>query len=355
MNRTPLFTIILAGYQTEPYLQKALDSVAAQTFRDFEAICYVEECTDRSLEICRAMAERDPRFKVATGPKSGGVGATRNYGIDHASGKYLFILDGDDWISPVTLEKLAARLGETGDVDVMTFACIRTDNENGDPSSSKKLSNFTAEDSGMVFSGQDALRRVHRHMRGSFHAYACLNTCRLAFLKEHSLYQQKELMEDFEWTPRVWFCAERMVYLDDGLYFYRIRPDSLTLKSRSGTRILLALSEKVFPSLFGFACSEPVPEDILSSWGNLWLSMLYWYMFHPVTSKNTSDAEREQALKALFTGKGRAHFKQILRHVSFPKRLAAPFVLLAAKGIQFPAKVFFRGFYYPLVERRKSQ
>ena len=87
MNDRPRFTIVLAGYQTEPYLQKALDSVANQTFRDFEVICYVEECTDRSLEICRAMAERDPRFEVATGPKSGSGGATRNYGIDHASGK----------------------------------------------------------------------------------------------------------------------------------------------------------------------------------------------------------------------------------------------------------------------------
>ena len=65
---SPLFTIVLAGYQTEPYLPKALASIASQTFADFEALCYVEQSTDNSLEICREMAARDPRFKVATAP-----------------------------------------------------------------------------------------------------------------------------------------------------------------------------------------------------------------------------------------------------------------------------------------------
>lgn len=350
MNYSPLFTIILSGYQTEPYLQKALDSVANQTFRDFEVICYVEESTDHSLEMCQTMAKRDPRFKVATGPKSGGVGTTRNYGIDHASGKYLVILDGDDWLAEDMLEKLDRKLTQTGEVDVLSFACARINNENDVPV--KTISNFTQEDAEIIFPGQDAIRRTQRHTKGLFHGYAWLNTCRLAFLKAHNLYQQKEFMEDVEWTPRVWFYAEKMVYIDDPLYYYRNRPNSLTTESPSSTRIMLALSRKVFPSLFEFACQESFPEDILSIWGNIWLSMLYWYMFHPITSKNTSDEVRKQALDTLFSGKGRDHFKQILPHVSFPKRLAAPFVLLAANGIQFPAKAFFRGIYYPLIKRR---
>ena len=122
MNEMPLFTIILSGYQTEPYLQKALDSIENQTFRDFEAICYVEECTDRSLEMCRAMAERDPRFKVATGPKSGSGGPSRNYGMDHASGEYVVFVDGDDWILDNMLEKLAHKLAQTGPLDILAFA-----------------------------------------------------------------------------------------------------------------------------------------------------------------------------------------------------------------------------------------
>ena len=354
MSKKPLFTIILSGYQTEPYLQKALDSVANQTFRDFEVICYVEECTDRSLAICQAMAEHDSRFKVATGPKSGSGGASRNYGIDHASGEYAVFIDGDDWISDILLEKLAGKLAQTSDLDILAFACVIVQSEDTDLSTAARQSNFTEKDTDKTFSGQDAIRRANRPDR-MFYGYSWLNVCRVSFLRKYRLYQKDALLEDFEWTTRAWFYAEKMVYMDESLYFYRNRQNSLTTKPRSQTRILFDLSEKIFPSLFEFACTEAVPDDILSIWGNLWFSLLYWYMFHPITSKSISDEDRKRAFDSLFSGKGREHYLQILPHVSFPKRFSAPFILLAAKGFQFPAKVYFRMLYYPLIARRNSK
>ena len=118
----PLFTIIVSGYQNESYLPQCLDSIASQTFGDFEAICYVEESADNSLAICQEWAKRDSRFIVATGPKSGAVATTRNYGIDHAKGEYLVVVDGDDWIDKEMLEQLAAKLKETGPLDILAFA-----------------------------------------------------------------------------------------------------------------------------------------------------------------------------------------------------------------------------------------
>ena len=350
MNSTPLFTIILAGYQTEPYLQKALDSIANQTFRDFEAICYVEESTDRSLEMCRAMADRDPRFIAATGKKSGGVGATRNYGIDHASGEYLVVLDGDDWLAEDMLEKLADKLEKTGHIDLLSFAAVSTETEDVDPASAPKLTNFSAADQDGVFTGQDAIRRTGRN-GGQFRAYTVLNACRTAFLREHRLYQKLGVMEDFEWTPRVWYCAETMAYLDEVFYFYRRRANSLTTEASS--RAVHDLTGHI-RSLLTFAASEPVPDDILTIWSNQWVSVLYWFMFHPVTSGKVSDADRKRALDNLLSGEGRAQFLDLLSRASRPKRLARPLILLAAKGIQFPAKVFFRRFYYPLIERRRQ-
>lgn len=348
MNHTPFFSVILSGYQTEPYLQKALDSIANQTFRDFEVICYVEECTDRSLEMCRAMAERDSRFKAATGPKSGGVGATRNYGIDHASGKYLVVLDGDDWLAEDMLEKLTDKLGKTGDIDVLSFAAVSTETEDIDPASAQKLTNFSPEDQGGVFSGQDAIRKAGRN-GGQFHAYTVLSIYRIAFLREYRLYQQLGVMEDFEWTPRVWFFAKRMAYLNEVFYFYRRRANSLTTAASS--RIIHDLTGHI-RLLLAFAESESVPDDILAIWSNQWISVFFWFMYHPVTSAKISDADRKQALNKLFAGDGRMQFLRLFSHASRPKRLARPLICLAAKGFQLPAKVFFRGVYYPLIERR---
>lgn len=349
MNQTPLFTIVLSGYQTEPYLQKALDSVAAQTFRDFEAICYVEESTDRSLEICRAMVKRDPRFKVATGPKSGAVATTRNYGIDHASGEYLAALDGDDWLVPDMLEKLAEKLEKTGPVDVLAFAAATTESEDADPERARRISNFRPSDENGVFSGMEAIRRSGRN-GGSIHNFTWLSIYRVQFLREHRLYQSDGLlMEDFEWNPRVWFFAKRVAYLNQPLYVYRRRPGSLT--TEASPRIVLDLARQ-FRSLAAFAESHDIPGDVLSIWSNQWTSVLFWFMFHPVTSHKISDTDRKQALCTLFAGNGKAQFLRLLARASHPKRLARPLILLAAKGFELPVKFYFRCFYYPLVEMK---
>jgi len=122
MPQQPLFTIIVSGYQNAPFLPQCLSSIANQTYGNFEAICYVEQSTDNSLAICQEWAKRDSRFIVATGPQSGSPSATRNYGIDHATGKYLVVVDGDDWLATEMLEKLAEKLNKTGQLDILSFA-----------------------------------------------------------------------------------------------------------------------------------------------------------------------------------------------------------------------------------------
>jgi len=349
MTQHPLFSIVLAGYRTEPYLQKALDSVANQTFRDFEVICYVEESPDRSLEICRAMAERDPRFKVATGPKSGSGGPTRNYGIDHASGEYIVFLDGDDWLLIDMLEKLAGRLAQTGPLDILAFACVTTQSEDVDPAKAGKRTNFSAQDADTVFSGPDAIRRVGRK-GGAFLAYSVLNIYRTAFLRENHLYQPGGILEDFAWMPRVWYLAKRMTYLDEVFYVYRRRAGSLT--TEASARVIYDIAETVLPRLFDLASGEPIPEDILTIWSNQWISMFYWFLFHPVTSGKISDDDRKKALNMLFAGDGWARFRRIGARTTRPKRLALPLIRLAAKGFPFPAKFYFSRLYYPLIERK---
>ena len=99
MSTVPKFTIVISGYKTEPYLPKCLETIRFQTFTNFEVICYVEESSDNSFEICRNMSLNDERFIVVTPapPKSGSVSNTRNYGIDQAKGEWLLFMDDDDW------------------------------------------------------------------------------------------------------------------------------------------------------------------------------------------------------------------------------------------------------------------
>ena len=347
----PLFSIILAGYQTEPYLQKALDSIANQTFRDFEAICYVEESTDNSLALCQAMADRDPRFIAATGKKSGGGGATRNYGIDHASGEYLVMVDGDDWFMPDMLEKLADKLKQTGSLDVLAFTAVSAESEDFELKQAKRITNFSATDANDVFTGLDAVRRAGKidQNKNAFNNYSWLNIYRLAFLQKHRLYQRFGVMEDYEWIPRVWYHAERMAYLDVPLYVYRRRPQSLSNSNR--IRNLYDMADQT-RSLFAFAAATPIPDDVFSIWSNQWISLLYLFLFYPTPSAAYSRTEIKKALSILFAEDGLSDFMRVLSHASRMKQLTKPLILLAAKGLLFPALFFFHKIYYPLSNRR---
>ena len=349
MSTTPKFTIVLSGYRTEPYLPRALKSIAEQTFGDFEAICYVEESPDRSLELCREQAGKDPRFKVVSAPKSGAVATTRNYAIDHAQGEYLIALDGDDWLDVRQLEGLEKKLRETGPLDVLAFAAVTVRDEEADLAGKVRLTNFRPQDAAVVFTGREAIRRAG-HGGGQFRSYVWLSAYRTSFLRENRLYQSDGLlMEDFEWTPRVWFAAGRFAYLDEVFYVYRRREDSLTTESSS--RLLFDLVKQL-RSLLDFASKNRPPEDIARIWSSQWISTLLWFMFHPVSSRKIGNRDRGKALAELFAPPGKEQFLKLAAKTSLPKRLAVPLLRLAAAGIVLPANIYFRLLYYPLTGLR---
>lgn len=350
MNQS-LFTIALLGYQSEPYLPRALASIRNQTFHDFDVMCIVEESTDASLDVCNAWAKKSSKVQVVSLPKSGSGACSRNYAMEHAKGEYLVFVDGDDWIADNMLERLHAKICETGGIDVLAFAVTTTNEDEDDGKQKRRQSNFLPSDSCEVFTGREAILRVGCR-GGGFCGYSPMNTYRTAFIRDHNLRQKPgTLLEDSEWLTRVWYLAERFAYLDESLYTYCRRKTSVM--SEASSRIVLDVASHI-QSIMTFAEAHAAPDDITSVWSNQWLSQLYWFLFHPVSSRKITDDYRMQALSVLFNGNGRVLFRRFARRASRIKRLALPLVILAGKGWLWPAKFFFRRLYYPLVQRRRT-
>ncbi len=102
---TPAISIIVPVYNVEKYLSRCIDSILAQTFREFELILVDDGSTDNSAEICDKYATKDSRIKVIHKENSGQSSA-RNSGLEIATGKYIGFVDSDDWISTDCLEYL---------------------------------------------------------------------------------------------------------------------------------------------------------------------------------------------------------------------------------------------------------
>lgn len=96
-------SVIIPVYNVEAFLPKCLDSLLAQTYRDWEAICVDDGSPDRCGEILDRYSAADSRFKVVH-QKGGGVSAARNRAMEIAEGEWTMFLDSDDFLHPQAME-----------------------------------------------------------------------------------------------------------------------------------------------------------------------------------------------------------------------------------------------------------
>lgn len=130
MNTTPKVSVIIPAYNAEKFLQRCLDSMAAQTLRDIEVIVVNDGSKDATGRIADAFAEKDPRFRVIH-QENRGVAVARQEGVDACRGEYTIQVDADDWMDPDSLEELSRYADRTA-ADMVIFDWIRTTREDGD-------------------------------------------------------------------------------------------------------------------------------------------------------------------------------------------------------------------------------
>lgn len=109
MNCNSLVTVIVPIYNAEKYLDRCLDSIVSQTYRNLEILLINDGSTDDSEEICRRYMNRDSRIRLFC-QENHGQSAARNVGLDHMRGEYLTFVDADDYIERSYVEMLINEL-----------------------------------------------------------------------------------------------------------------------------------------------------------------------------------------------------------------------------------------------------
>lgn len=97
INQTKV-SLILPIYNMEKFLERCVDSILAQTYKNLEIILVNDGSKDRTDEICKKYASLDKRV-IYVSQKNGGLCAARNTGLDHASGDYIIFIDPDDYVA----------------------------------------------------------------------------------------------------------------------------------------------------------------------------------------------------------------------------------------------------------------
>ena len=120
-NSVPLISVIVPIYNSAHTLRKCVDSLLAQTFKQFEVLLINDGSTDNSAKICDEYQLIDSRVRVFH-QLNGGVSSARQLGIDNAHGKYSIHADPDDWVEPNMLADLYQKaISESADMVICDF------------------------------------------------------------------------------------------------------------------------------------------------------------------------------------------------------------------------------------------
>ena len=219
-------SVVFPVYNVQKYLRQSLDSLINQTFSDFEIICVNDGSTDSSLEILESYARLDSRIKIIT-QENRGLSGARNTGIKIATGEYILFVDSDDWLELDALEKLAVHVDKFKS-DITMFK-LKYFNEDTSKFSSGPFTTLEVIDSSLhnrnfnYLDVIDVLFKVSHTAANKLYKASFLEKFDVKFLDGY-------YYEDLEFFYRVFLKSQKASLLDEFIYFYRIRDNSITTK-----------------------------------------------------------------------------------------------------------------------------
>lgn len=154
-ENAPAVSVIVPAYNAGEFLREAIDSVLAQTYRDFEVIVVDDGSTDHTRDVLRIYGSAVRSIRQ----KNGGAAAARNCGILNSSGRYIAFLDADDVWLPAKLERQVSCLERHPQL-VAAYSDSR-DLEDGILNPESRLARFGIRASGRIF--EDLLRHNFLH------------------------------------------------------------------------------------------------------------------------------------------------------------------------------------------------
>lgn len=218
MNKDPLISVLVPCYNVEKYLRQCLDSIINQTYGNLEIICLNDGSKDNTLAILKEYAANDSRIIIVDKPNSG-YGATMNIGLRMAKGKYIGIVESDDYIEPQMYEILCSE-AEKENLDITRCRFMERNMISG----KNQIQAFQyVKDGGKVFRPIDVPSSfmTKPSIWAALYNREFLKTNDIQFLETPGASYQ-----DTAFSFKALAMAQRVLILTDVLHNYRINDSS---------------------------------------------------------------------------------------------------------------------------------
>ncbi|MDR1460052.1 MAG: glycosyltransferase [Campylobacteraceae bacterium] len=218
--KQPLISVIVPIYNVERYLEKCLNSIINQTYKNLEIILVDDGSPDNCGKICEEYAKKDNRIRVVH-KSNGGLSSARNAGLDIANGEYIAFVDSDDYIAENMYEDLIniARK-EMSDIVISSFYYV------------KKNGIFPYENN---LGGLDKNEILYQFLTDRYHSTICSKFFKAA-LFEHIRFTNINF-EDLFIMPSLILCAQKVSFTPKAYYYYNhMNETSLTSLKNSNIK-----------------------------------------------------------------------------------------------------------------------
>lgn len=274
-------SVIIPVYNVKPYLERCVNSVLNQTYKDVEIILVNDGSTDGSGELCDQLAAQSPSITV-THQENQGLSAARNAGIRQAKGEYIAFLDSDDeWLLSDGLERLL----QQDEPDLIAFK--RVDIWNGEQRST--TSNYYVENIASMPNTQAIF--LHLVQTQQLQISACFLLIRKQVIIDHKLFFPHGIIsEDVFWSMRLWQHLTSVRFTNLPLYGYHHRKGSIT--STFSIRVYHSY-DQIF-TYWKKQCNQNcINADAIRAYmANMWVSIGYDF-------NNLSSAEKPVVISIL--------------------------------------------------------
>ncbi|WP_195467399.1 glycosyltransferase family 2 protein [Clostridium sp. D43t1_170807_H7] len=211
-----LISVIVPVYNVEKYLNRCIQSIVEQEYKNLEIILINDGSTDGSLEICELWKERDERI-ILINKENSGVSDSRNEGINIATGDYIGFVDSDDFLQPDMYKKLLNNiLKYDSQVSICSYRYIKD----------TVLQAYKYENKLKIYSNSELLKEIF--LGKSINGFLWNKIFKKNLFDEIRLESDLELCEDLLLITKIIKQIDTAIYTSEKLYNYTLRENSAT-------------------------------------------------------------------------------------------------------------------------------
>lgn len=288
----PQISILVAVYNTAPYLPQCLDSLCGQTLRDIQIICIDDCSTDQSPQILADYAQRDARITLLRTPHNSGQAAARNLGLQIATCEFTTFVDSDDWLAPDALEQVLEALAQNPANDCAVMRLIKYYPDDGHevehPLHTGGKEALTGEEAFMLSLDNWAIHGVYV-VRTTLHKRFPYDASSILYTDDH--------------VTHLHYLNARRVVMCQGRYYYRQNPASTTRACSMRRFACLEADLNKRRAIEAEAAQGHIPhhaaEALRLCETQRWCNMIGSYLFLLDNKAHFTPAERREVLQRM--------------------------------------------------------